>query len=488
MFCSISGVVPTNPVISKKSGHLYDRTLIEAYIVEKGVCPVTGQPLTKDDLLAVPIAPTAKPRPVATTTVPGLLTTLQVEWDAFMLEHYTLRQHLDTVRLELSKYKYQHEAACRVVTRLTQERDAAREALAESQGGTATGGNNTRARDSKDFTNRATALYDELSQMRRTRTFTKHGTGIIRQYTEAHSVSCHSGTRSGVQCVAISGDSVVTGGADGTAILYGRNSKNVLATYSGHTGPVRRVVSSESQNVFITTSDDGAIRVWPALAPYTPPGAVFRVHAGPVRGLALHPLGDYVFSGGSDSRVGLHSLTAGATVVMAQAADSVNVLQVHPDGNVLAVATSSDVSLIDVRDGTLQTVISTLSQDSGADITAVAFSQNGYTAATGARDGTVTLWDLRRNPPASGEKYTAPGPAVSSLSFESSGILLAVGSGNSVSIVVTKPWGESCVVGTHSAAVEDVCWSDSHRMSSSGAPWLCSVGQDGFLKIFSAQS
>ena len=53
MFCALSGEVPSYPVVSKVSGHLYEKRLIEKYISDHGRCPITSSTMTEDDLIEV---------------------------------------------------------------------------------------------------------------------------------------------------------------------------------------------------------------------------------------------------------------------------------------------------------------------------------------------------------------------------------------------------------------------------------------------------
>lgn len=49
----VSGAPPTAPVVSKTTGTVYEKALIERYIDENGTDPLSGEALTKEDLVDV---------------------------------------------------------------------------------------------------------------------------------------------------------------------------------------------------------------------------------------------------------------------------------------------------------------------------------------------------------------------------------------------------------------------------------------------------
>ena len=127
----VSGEAPQEPVISKKSGIVYEKRLIEKYISENATEPDTGEALTEEDLLPIKNSRIVRPRPATLTSIPALLKTFQDEWDTLSLEVYNTKEQLARTREELTTALYQHDAAVRVIARLTRERDEARESLSK---------------------------------------------------------------------------------------------------------------------------------------------------------------------------------------------------------------------------------------------------------------------------------------------------------------------------------------------------------------------
>ena len=119
------------PNLTRQSGNVFERRLIETYISENGTDPVTGEDLTVEDLVELKQARVVRPRPPTLTSIPALLSTFQNEWDALILETYQLKQQLAETRQELSTALYYSDSAEKVIARLQKERDEARDALAK---------------------------------------------------------------------------------------------------------------------------------------------------------------------------------------------------------------------------------------------------------------------------------------------------------------------------------------------------------------------
>ncbi|KAG7838516.1 hypothetical protein KL919_001532 [Ogataea angusta] len=134
MICSISGNPAEEPVLSTKSGHVYEKRLVEEYIAQHGTDPISGESLSSEDLVAIQVSALEKPlvvRESASTSIPSLLSIFQREWDALALETFELRRQLNQYKKELSLALYKQDAAVRVAASAIKQRDEYKRALEE---------------------------------------------------------------------------------------------------------------------------------------------------------------------------------------------------------------------------------------------------------------------------------------------------------------------------------------------------------------------
>lgn len=122
--CSISGAPLVNGVVSTKTGHLYEKSIILHYIAVQGKCPHTGIQLSAQDL--VEIIPSSTYVLPAQSSLPLLAEKLQNELDSLILETHLLKQSLRERREELAVSLYRQDASIRVISRLKDERDEER--------------------------------------------------------------------------------------------------------------------------------------------------------------------------------------------------------------------------------------------------------------------------------------------------------------------------------------------------------------------------
>lgn len=479
-----------------------------------------------------------------------------------MLETFTLRRTLEQTREELSQALYQHDAACRVIARLMKEKDqlrasltAAQAALASRPAGGAAADSGAGAGDSSSAGVSAgadagaaseaalSAVKDrskELSKMRRKRAAPADtaSSAEVSSLSLRHTYTPHSAATPGITALATSssagiggspdllgrGHMVLTGGADRSVLLYDTAAGAVAARMEHATsrGSVAAVAFHPHRDVLYSAGGDGAVRAWANVSVPPPSGlavggsyraaATLRPHARDVIALAAHPHGDLVAAVAKDGAWSLSDAAAGRVLAVvagdgspdaAASAGAYSCGGLHPDGLLLcAGGVDGDVRVFDLRE---MKVVAELGAgvEGGAQrrpVTSVAFSENGYTMATGTAGGVVRIWDLRKvastrallhaRPRAAAEEAAAAVSAggagaaaagVSALSFDFSGHFLASGSadGSLVAWDVRADFAPLLTAGDAEGALTGLGWAHGGRS-------LYSVSMDRGLRVYSA--
>jgi len=428
MFCAISGATPEEPVVSKRSGLLFEKRLVEKHIAEYGTCPVTGESLSTDDLVPVNTPKAVKPRPLQAASIPGMLGLFQNEWDAVMLSNYALEQQLHTARQELSHALYQHDAACRVIARLKKERDEARALLAQadrqipmlpsnlaaSNASTMSNGKRDLERDDElpppskrirqgitpEIIKELTDCNAMLSSQRKRRQIspTLAPLEALERYTQLSSHPLHKTNKPGILCADIhpSKGLISTGGADANAVVFDRSAGQIVSTLSGHTKRVTSVKFVARDDLLLTGSADKTVRIWQA----NEDGAyncrhVLKDHTAEVHAVTVHATNNYFVTASMDKTWCFYDLSSGLCLTQVNdpgIEDGYTSAAFHPDGLILGTGTTE--SLVRIWDVKTQANVAKFDGHSGA-VTDISFSENGYFLATAGYDG-VKLWDLRK--------------------------------------------------------------------------------------------
>ncbi|MEH1858802.1 MAG: caspase family protein [Nostoc sp.] len=196
-----------------------------------------------------------------------------------------------------------------------------------------------------------------------------------------------------VNSVAISADgqTIVSGGGDGTMRLWNLQGQTLAEPLHGHEGDVWSVAISADGQTIVSGGLDGTVRLWNLQGQTL--AEPWRGHKGNVNSVAISADGQTIVSGGRDGTVRLWNLQ-GQTLA--------EPWRGH-EGNVNSVAISADGQTIvsGGRDGTVrlwnlqgQTLAEPLRGHEG-DVTSVAISADGQTIVSGGGDGTVRLWNLQ---------------------------------------------------------------------------------------------
>ncbi|GAB2294327.1 E3 ubiquitin-protein ligase prp19 [Dionaea muscipula] len=457
MNCSISGEVPEEPVVSKKSGLLFEKRLIEHHISNYGKCPITGEPLALDDIVPIKSGKIVKPRAVQAASIPGMLGMFQIEWDGLMLSNFALEQQLQTARQELSHALYQHDAACRVIARLKKEKDEARSLLAQAERdvpisatvGSAilpslsngkraaededlgSGGKRIRPGISAGIITELTECNAALSQQRKKRTIPSTLAPIddVEHYTQLSSFPLHKTSKPGILCIDVhySKDIIATGGIDTNAVVFDRPSGQIISTLSGHSKKVTSVkIVAGDDGMVITGSADKTVRLWQGSDNGYDCRHVLKDHTAEVQAVSVHATNKYFVTASLDNTWCFYDISSGlclSQVVDPTGSEGYTSAAFHPDGLILGTGTSEAV--VKIWDVKSQANVAKFDGHAGA-VTAMSFSENGYFLATAAYDG-VKLWDLRKLRNFRSFSPYDTDTATNSVDFDHSGSYLALG-------------------------------------------------------------
>ncbi|KAG7290097.1 hypothetical protein NEMBOFW57_000092 [Staphylotrichum longicolle] len=476
MLCALSGEVPEEPVVSKKTGTVFEKRLILKYIEENGKEPGTDEELDPEDLLPVKTSRVVRPRPPNFTSLPSLLKAFQDEWDALVLETYNTREQLARTREELATALYQHDAAVRVIARLTKERDEARDALskvtvAPASAGAANG--DAMAVDNESLPENLVEHVHELQQQLmkgRKKRPVPQGWASSDEVAALQQVAYTDLTVSQASSLDVASDYAAIGGLDGKADIYSIQANNVERSLDiGE--PVTATVWTGSKVVLATSK--GSVKVFDSGNEV----ASFRVHAGAATGLSVHPGGRLLASVGVDKSFVFYDLETLAYVSRGYTDAALTACAFHPDGNLFGAGTQTG----DIKIFKTDTGEQAESFQLGSPVQAVVFSENGFWfAAAGKGQSTTTIFDLRKSGPAAQVKELQTGDA-QALAWDYTGQYLATAGSTGVTVQMylksAKAWSEPLRTSSPAAAIR---WGAEAKS-------LITVSKEGVVSVLGAK-
>lgn len=476
MECAISGKEPLEPVVSR-AGYVFEKSLIEKYLEQHSTCPVTDEPMNMEELIPLKVKPSIPPRPTSGSSVPQLMQLLQNEWDAAMLETYSLRKQLETTRYELATALYKYDAATRVIARLMRERDEARAELVDTR---VVGAGNGDAMDtvsdelSADLITKISNNANTLQQDRKNRKDQSISVNDILSFKQTASRSIHKTTHPGVLCVdinAANSDLIVTGGNDKTAVVFNKESKKKVATLVGHSKPVTHVAFHSTEDAIVTGSQDRTVRLWQGNNGKYTGRHQFKLHTGVITGVKIHPLGTHLVTSSEDRSWAFHDLVNGQSLIRPLGDQPITCMDVHPD-NVIVGTGQSDgqVCIWDIRS---QKVAARFGSHQGG-VRDMNFSESGFQLVT-ASSNTVELWDLRV---CKAEAVHNSSSNVNSIHCSYSGKYIAVGK-DDLTVLNAKDMEVVKSFTDHTQAVTGVKWARDEQ-------FIATASLDRSLKLFSA--
>ncbi|RKO83374.1 WD40-repeat-containing domain protein, partial [Blyttiomyces helicus] len=216
------------------------------------------------------------------------------------------------------------------------------------------------------------------------------------------------------------GKLLVAGDATGLVQLFDLNSRAILRTLRGHTGPVHVTGFSPENTQILSGSDDKTVRVWDV--PTESSIAVFSEHQDYVRaGLTCSDNANLILSGSYDHTVKLWDLRANSCAITMEHKFPVESVLIFPGGGLVASAGGNQLKIWDILGG--GRLLQAVSHHQKA-ITCMSFDGTATRILTGSLDHHVKVLNIQDYKVVHSIKYPDP---VQSLAVSPDDTHLAVG-------------------------------------------------------------
>ncbi len=281
------------------------------------------------------------------------------------------------------------------------------------------------------------------------------------------------------------GNFLAAASSDNSVKLWDLRTGQSLSPLKGHSAQVRCVAFHPDKRHIISGSLDKTILIWDTISRKSV--AKLEGHKGAIESIAVGKLEDVIVSGSADKTIGIWEIEKIPGTDEVRQKSPVRLLREHTE-EVVSVAISSDEQFIasGSRDGTLKIwdvrsgrVIRPIDPKAG-EIDAVAISPDGKLVASGGVDKLVSIWDVE-----TGKFIKAlPGHTeqIQSISFSPDGKQIASSSRDkTVRIWDVSEGREIRALNGHVGAVYSAGFSQDSRL-------LTSASEDGSLIIWDARS
>lgn len=396
------------------------------------------------------------------------------------LETFELRKELAKTRKELSTALYHHDAAVRVVARLTKERNEARDALAKLSVSIGTVQPTETSADSEksdDITEEPkaveipqsiveliTAKQQELTPLRRKRKNAPEGWTTSEQLANFKQLSHTKQLFTTVSALTIDPATkkyLLTGGGKSQAGIFSIESQKLTSTISA--SGIITGAAWTTTNLIVVGTKTGFVDVFESVdeSKVEKTGSIDLSSQGKIINIKAHPVGSLLVAL-TEQSLNLINLEDASLIASLNSGENSTYtsLAVHPDGVLVAVGTEDGAIYFHnlTAGGSVSTSLRLT--EPGA-VSALEFSENGYWLVSGSVNGSAQVWDLRKLTQVAEIGFEQVKGPVLSLAMDYSGQFLAAGNAKGVEVVAyikaKKSWTETPVFVAGNPTV-DLTW------------------------------